>query len=436
MDDERVLCNNVRMPAEPSVASGASPSLEPGKQAPPGVLGVVFVTLFLDLLGFGILIPIQPFYAEHFGASPSVVTLIGASYSVMQFLFAPMWGRLSDRIGRRPVVLISIAIGACGFLVFGFATSLWMLFAARMVAGFGNANIGTVQAIVADVTSGKDRAKGMGVVGAAFGLGFVFGPVLGGVASYYWGPSVPAFIAAGLGALNWILAFIRLRETRTPGVASEARGFLNLHALADASKHVNVPALLAIFFVFTMGFSLMETSLSLFLEHSFVPADIIGSDAGQKTASKLTAMLLFAVGITSAIVQGGLIGRLRKLYSEKLMLLAGAGLIAVSFVALAFVPDVFGEHGFPWMFPGAVLLAFGSGIFSPSQSSLLSRSVPAHEQGGVLGVGQSMSALGRIFGPASSGVLFERAHNLPLLVGAVLVVIAAAIAGSLRPPPA
>ena len=403
MDDDLALCNTARVR---------------------GALGVVFVTLFLDLLGFGILIPIQPFLAESFGARAGVITLLTASYSLMQFVFAPMWGRLSDRIGRRPVVLTSIAIAGCGFLVFGFASSLWMLFAARMVAGFGNANLGTVQAIVADVTEGKDRAKGMGIVGAAFGLGFVFGPVIGGLVGARFGPNMPAFVSAGLAALNWALAFAILPETRKAGAPAAARGFFALAALKRASAYVNVPALLAIVFVFTMGFSLMETSLALFIEHTFVPS------GDHKEATRLTTYVLGVVGVTAVIVQGGLIGRLRKIAGEKALIVGGCALIAASFVAMAFTPS------YAWMFPVAVVLSTGSGVFSPSQSSLLSRSVAGDEQGAMLGVGQSMSALGRIFGPAASGVLFEQMHGAPLLVGAGLVAIGGAIALSLRPPPA
>ncbi|HEY4222210.1 MAG TPA: MFS transporter [Myxococcota bacterium] len=407
------------------------PDAQDAPPAPPkGVLGVVFVTLFLDLLGFGILIPIQPFYAEHFGASATVVTLIGASYSVMQFIFAPLWGRLSDRVGRRPVVLTSIAIAACGFLVFGFSDALWMLFAARMVAGFGNANIGTVQAIVADVTTGKDRAKGMGIVGAAFGLGFIFGPIIGGVAGAAWGPASAAFISAGLAGLNWILAFFLLKETRRPASTNAApRGFMNLAALGRAKDYVNVPALLVIMFVFTFGFSMMESSLALFVEHTFVPHDLIGTDEGQKLSTKLTTYILGVVGVTAVIVQGGLIGRLRKKAVEKSLIVIGCASIAVSFALLPFAADL----GYSYMFPVVVVLSFGSGIFSPSQSALLSRSVGGDEQGGILGVGQSMSALGRIFGPASSGLLFEHvATGAPLWAGAVLVAIGGVIALSLR----
>ncbi|MBI1945312.1 MAG: MFS transporter [Deltaproteobacteria bacterium] len=391
-------------------------------------LAVAFVTLFLDLLGFGIIIPIQPFYAESFGATPTVVTLLGASYSAMQFLFAPMWGRLSDRVGRRPVVLLSVAFGAVGFLVFGLAQSLVMLFVARMIAGFGNANLGTVQALVADVTPGRDRAKAMGLIGAAFGLGFVFGPVIGGLVGSAFGPAAPAFVSAAFAAINWLLAFALLPETRRAGVAAgSTHGFLGLRALGQARAFANVPRLLLIIFVFTTGFSLMETSLALFVEHEFVPPELFGSGAGQRQATRLTTWVLLAVGVTAVIVQGGLIGPLRRRLGEKSLVVAGAALCALSFVGIALVPS------YAALFAPIVVLSVGSGVFSPSQSSLLSRSVDAHQQGVMLGLSQSMSALGRILGPAVSGLLFERAHGAPFLVGATLLGAGAAVALGLRP---
>ncbi len=389
-------------------------------------LAVAFVTLFLDLLGFGVIIPIQPFYAESFGASPTVVTLIGASYSLMQLVFAPVWGRLSDRIGRRPVVLISVAFGGVGFLVFGLAQSLPMLFAARMIAGFGNANLGTVQALVADVTPGHERAKAMGILGAAFGLGFVFGPVIGGLVGSAMGPAAPAFVSAALAGVNWLLAFALLPETRRPGPQAE-RAVRGLRAFAAVRAVVNVPRLLAVIFVFTTGFSLMETALALFVEHEFVAQDILGTDAGHRAATRLTTWVLLAVGVTAVVVQGGLIGPARRRLGEKALIVGGAALCALSFVGIAWAPS------YALLFAPVVVLSVGSGLFSPSQSSLLSRSVDAERQGLTLGLSQSMSALGRILGPAVSGLLFERAHGLPFLVGAALLAAGAAVALGLRP---
>ncbi len=400
------------------------------------VMGIVFLTLFLDLLGFGVILPIQPFYAESFGASATVVTLIGAAYSLMQFLFAPMWGRLSDRIGRRPVVLISIAFACVGWLILGFANGLVMLVLARAIAGFGNANLGTVQAIVADVTRPEERARGMGIVGAAFGLGFLFGPVVGGVFGGKYGPEVPAFIAAGLAALNWVLALFILPETRrvdasgagvvVQGAHAPRRSLFPLDAMREAWALPSVAPLLVMGLVFTIGFALMESSLSLFVERQFLDNALVGTKEGGKQAAFLAMQVFVAVGITAVIVQGGLVRPLRARFREKSLIVTGALLIALGFVGVAAVPFV--SPSFFVMFPLTVLIASGSGIFQPSSSSLLSRSVDEDRQGSVLGVGQAASSLGRIIGPATAGLLLDQHRSLPFAVGAVLLVIAAALA--------
>lgn len=432
----------VNAPSSPAAAGSASvedPAALAEKKRTNRVLGIVFLTLFLDLLGFGIILPIQPFYAESFGASATIVTLIGAAYSLMQFVFAPLWGRLSDRIGRRPVVLVSILFALAGWVILGFANGLVMLVLARAVAGFGNANLGTVQAMVADVTKPEERARGMGMVGAAFGLGFLFGPVVGGVFGKYFGPAVPAFIAAGLAAFNWILAFAILPETRPP----EARAKIDPHArrslfpfaaMKEAWAIPGIAPLLLMGFVYTVGFSLMEAALSLFVERQYLPKEMVGTDAGGKEAAFLAMQVFVVVGVTAVVVQGGLIRSIRKTFSEKQLLLGGAILIAVGFAAVAALP--FLALPFGAMFATTVVIALGSGVFQPSSSSLLSRSVDGERQGSVLGVGQATSSLGRIFGPAASGFLLDLHRSMPFAVGAVLLSIAAVLATRVKDPEA
>ena len=400
--------------------------------------GVVFFTLFLDLLGFGIIIPIQPFYAERFGASPAVVTLLGASYSLMQFIFTPLWGRLSDRIGRRPVVLTSIATSAVGFLLFGLAGSLPMLFAARMLAGFGNANIATVQAIVADVTTGKDRAKGMGMVGAAFGLGFICGPAVGGYIGSLQMPWLAGFVASGLAVANFVFAYFRLPETRDRARTNPhaRRTLFDFTALGNAFKHANIARILVVSFLVTMGFALMETALSLVIEHTWVTAAIDPAsteaqrNAGHGEASLKTMWVLLVVGVTAAVVQGGLIGRLQKKLGERNLVVAGVVILAASLIALPFIA----HPGMYWaMFPVGASLAVGSGILQPSIASMLSRSASADDQGSVLGLGQSLSSLGRVAGPSISGLLFQAGHGVPFGVGAGLMGLAFLNAIFLKP---
>ncbi|NBV50097.1 MFS transporter [bacterium] len=398
------------------------------------ILGIVFFTVFLDLIGFGILIPIQPFYAQKLGASPSVITLLGASFSAMQFLFGSFWGRLSDRIGRRPVMLISIALTAFGYLLFGLSSSLTVLFIARMLSGLGSANIGTAQAIIADSTDAENRAKGMGLIGAAFGLGFIFGPVLGGLVVKF-GLEAPAFVAAGLSAINWVIALIRLPETNpvkeakalhVPKVTSRPQ--LSWAALKHAARHPQVGYILAMYLIFSASFSMMENVLGLFIQHYWVPHGSISTDFESKHAASLTAYMLIVVGVTATIVQGYLIGKLAKRFGEKKLLVVGPALVALAFFL---IPEIGWSGVYGGMLLVAIIMASGTGITHPSLSSLLSRSVDADEQGGTLGLGQSLAALGRVLGPSVSGLLFQVYPGLPFWTGSILLLITSLLAVAL-----
>ena len=242
---------------------------EPELQKSGKVLLVAFVTVFLDLIGFGIIIPIQPFYAELLGASPAVVTLLGGAYSLMQFIFAPFWGRLSDRWGRRPIILIGITTSIVGYTIFGFAESLLLLFASRMLTGFGNANIGAAQAIISDVTDESNRAKGMGIIGAAFGLGFIFGPALGGLLGQYH-PTYPAFAAAILGVFNLALAYFLLPETNQGKGSTHKRAPLSIAAFKKAAQSPHLLPMLFITPITILSFALMEQIVGLFIEATWV----------------------------------------------------------------------------------------------------------------------------------------------------------------------
>jgi DHA1 family tetracycline resistance protein-like MFS transporter len=393
-------------------------------------LGIVFFTVFLDLVGFGIIIPIQPFFAERLGASAALVTLLGASFSLMQFLFAPMWGRLSDRIGRKPVMLISIFSTVVGYVAFGLSRTLPALFAARMLAGLGSANIGTAQAIIADSTAPENRAKGMGLIGAAFGLGFIFGPAIGG-GLVHFGLQVPAFAAAALSSINWILAVFLLPETRQFNEASPStRHGFSWHGIKRAARHPGVARLFSIYLTWTLAFAMMEQVLALFIEHTWSGA---GGESAATHAAKLTTYVLVVVGVTATIIQGGLIGRLVKRFGERNTLFVGT-LATATALALIPVSQVLGSFAF--LMVVSVLLAAGSGLTSPSLSSLLSRSVGKDEQGGTLGLGQSLSALGRVIGPAMAGFLFQVFHGLPFFLGAVLTFACAGLVYSIKPRPA
>ncbi len=390
---------------------------------------IAFFTIFLDLLGFGIMIPIQPFYVENFGASATQVTLLGASYSLMQFLFAPFWGRLSDRVGRRPIILFSVAISAIGHLVFGLAQTLATLFVARMLAGFGNANLGTAQAVISDVTKPEDRAKGMGLIGAAFGLGFIIGPAIGGILGQY-SPVWPAFFAAALALCNLAFASFMLPETLKKGApAAPGRRLLSLAALKHAARRTNISTLFTMTFVYTLGFAIMEQVIGLFIEKIWVGSQYDGPTRLQM-ASQMTAVYLVVVGFTAVLIQGFMIGRLTKKFGEQLLAKSGLVLLTVAMISIPLA----GNTGiFPLMVATAVILAAGSGIFNPSNSSMVSRAADPSEQGSTLGLNQSIASLGRVLGPASAGAIFELNQSWPFYAAGSLTALAAVISLRLKP---
>lgn len=393
---------------------------------------IAFFTIFLDLLGFGIVIPVNSFYVQSLGASPAVIALLSASYSLMQFLFAPFWGRLSDRIGRRPVILISVAASCAGHLIFGLSTTIFTIFAARILAGFGNANLGTAQAIIADVTTPENRAKGMGLIGAAFGLGFLLGPAIGGFAGQF-SPQAPALVAAALAGINFFIAYFLLPETRKEGASSAAhhKRTFSLKTLLTAISQPNVGTILKISFLGTFAFSMFEVIVGLLMERAFLPSMGRENPEHIAEAAKLTAWFLVAVGITAVVVQGGLIGKLTKRFGERRLFQAG---LLLMFLAIGAIPITVKTGVYDHMLILAVFLAMGTGIYNPSQSSIVSRSAPTDQQGGILGLNQSMSALGRVIGPALSGFFFELNPGLPFFAAAGVLTLAFILSLTVKQP--
>lgn len=352
-------------------------------------LGILFLTIFIDLLGFGLIIPALPFYAESYGASYIVIGLLSASYSLMHFLFSPLWGRLSDRIGRRPVMLIGLAGSAVAFLMFGLAKSLFMLFAARLLSGIlSSATLPTAQAYIADTTSVEDRAKGMGLIGAAFGLGFIFGPALGGVLTKY-GYGFPALVASGLSTLNFIWAVWKLPETLTRTSHESERKLLSMTALRDVFSLPMLAVLVGIFFVQVYAFSQMEATFALFSEHR------LGLDAVH------VGWILTEVGVISAIIQGGMMGKLVRRFGEAKLARTGLVVMAVGLIATGLVMTTL------QMILAVPLLAVGSALTTPTLTALISKSAPPEKQGLTMGTSQSLGALARVLGPPSGTGLFQ-----------------------------
>ncbi|HEY6120767.1 MAG TPA: MFS transporter [Pyrinomonadaceae bacterium] len=363
---------------------------------------VIFTTVFIDLVGFGIVIPVLPFYAEGtvFNATPRTVGLLFASYSIMQLIAAPILGRLSDKYGRRPILLISIIGTGIGFLILGFATTLWMLFVGRILDGITGGNISTAQAYIADITTKENRARGMGLIGAAFGLGFIFGPAIGGILSR-WGIHVPFFFAAGLCFANAVLLFFTLPETvtRDHPARNLAGGGRGLMQLFRSLKQPRLAFVITIYFFFIVAFSIMTTSFSLYTMFRF------GYDAQH------TGYLFAYVGVISVIVQGGLIGKLVKRFGELPLVLVGAFCFAVSLFAVPFVGPAAG--GLFGLLIGGGVFSLGNSLATPALNSLASKSAGPAEQGTILGVMQSAASLARAVGPTLAALLIHSATAYP-----------------------
>ena len=357
---------------------------------------VIFTTVFIDLIGFGIVIPVLPFYAEGtiFNATPRTVGLLFASYSIMQLVFSPILGGLSDKYGRRPVLFLSIIGTGIGFLVLGLATTLWMLFVGRILDGITGGNISTAQAYIADITTTENRAKGMGMIGAAFGLGFIFGPAIGGILSR-WGIQVPFFFAAGLSFANALLLYFTLPETITKDHPAKHRagGGRGLQQLMDSLRQPRLAFVLTIYFLFIVAFSIMTTSFSLYTMFRF------GYDAQH------TGYLFAYVGVIAVIIQGGLIGRLVKRFGELPLVIVGALCFAISLFAVPFVGPAAG--GLAALLIGGGVFSMGNSLATPALTSLASKSVGPAEQGTVLGVTQSVASLARAVGPFLAAILIN-----------------------------
>lgn len=378
-------------------------------------LGIVFTTVVVDLIGFGIVLPILPLWAQRFGASPVEIGVITASYAVMQMLFAPVWGRLSDRYGRRPIILISLAGSAVSALLIGLAGTLLVIFLARVLQGIAGASYAAAQAYVADVTSPRERARGMGLIGAAFGLGFVLGPAMGALFSAV-DPRAPFIAAAVLAAANLALAWRRLPESRRPGAAPAAP---RPGALRRALASREVAPLLLLSFVATFAFVGMEATFALFGDRRF--------GYGQVEMG-----LLFAyIGVASAAAQGGLVGPLVARAGEARVMVAGLGGTAAGLLLVAAAESL-------WLLlVGLAVLAVAAGLVFSTTTALISLAAGERDQGAILGVTASVGGAARIAGPIVGTVLFQHAGiAMPLLVGAGLFALCALGAVRLAAGPA
>ncbi len=386
--------------AEPPAAAGRSP------------LAIVFATVLLDLVGFGIVIPLLPLYAQGFGAGPVTVAALLAVYSAMQFLFAPWWGRVSDRHGRRPVLLVGLFGSAASYALCGAAGGVATLLAARALGGFMGANVGVAQAYVADVSPPEGRARAMGMIGAAFGLGFILGPALGGALAGF-GPAVPFFAAAALTLANALLALRLLPESLPASARAAAPASAGLVARlrtlkGSAGAPVRTPY--AAGFLLTLAFAAAEGTLSLWAR------------ARWGMGPREVAILFTYLGVVSVVAQGWGVARLTRRLGERRTAMVGLGVLAAGMAALAAAPSLAA------LALALAALAFGQGMASPSLSSWVSRAGGPAEQGRLLGVHQSLGALARVAGPLAGGLaLAHLGVAAPFLAGAALALAALAV---------
>lgn len=360
---------------------------------------ILFSIIVVDLIGFGIVMPILPFYAGTYGASAGTLGLLLTVYAAMQFLFAPVWGRLSDRIGRRKVLAITLFAGSLSLVILGCATSLFWLFVGRACSGIFAANLSVASAYVTDVTTETDRAKGMGMIGAAFGVGFLLGPILGGLLAPH-GYALPILVAAALTGLNALSVVWRLPEPaahRSPETSPLADAFGN--------EDRGIRRLVFMNFLFTAGVALLETTMAFFLRDAFA------YDAHH------VAYLFAAMAAIMVIVQGGLIRPLTQRFGERRLLLAGSCLLAAALCALPLA------HRLSWLLGALIVIAIGRGASQPALLSLVSRqAAPAH-RGRVMGVFQSAASLARVAAPAFGGFVYDWSHPTVFVVAGGFVAL-------------
>lgn len=382
-------------------------------------LTFILVTVFIDMLGLGILIPIIPFVVREFSPSAFTVGLLSMSFAAFQFVATPILGRLSDQHGRRPLLLLSLFGSAVGYVLFGAARSLVMLFSARIIDGITGGNISIAQAYIADVTKPEDRSKTFGLLGAAFGLGFILGPAIGGAVSHAWGLSAPAFLAAALAFSNTIFGFFVLPEThpvekrRTADVS--ARSLNPIGGVLRAMRHEHLGQIFLGIFFFNCAFSGLQSNFSLFA--------LVRFNWGPQQA----ALLFSLIGVIGAITQAVIVRRLVKQFRDRSIAVLGLMLQTLSYLLTAFVPAA-------WMlYPVSAITSFGVGITTPTLTGIISNAVLETEQGVMLGTTQSVTALTRIVGPLWAGLSFDwLGPGAPYWSGAIMIAIAAVLISRAR----
>ena len=366
----------------------------------------VILVVFIDLLGFSLILPLLPYYAKTFQANSFVTGILVASYAVAQLIGAPILGRLSDRFGRRPVLLVSVFGTFLGFLLLGFARALWMLFVSRIIDGLTGGNLSIAQAYITDVTDAKSRSQGLGMIGAAFGIGFIIGPVAGGVLSQ-WGYAVPAFVAAVLSFANLVLIYAWLPESLTPEMRAkmpDKRPAITFNALMVALKRPLSGSLLITRFFFGVSFAILQTIFSLYALLKF------------NLNARDTGFVLAYVGVLSVITQGFLVGRIANKVRDDVLILVCVGVMSLTLLGWGLAPTL------PILLIIMAPNAIAGGILNTILSSTLTKAVFPHEIGGILGLSASVESSTRIIAPTLGGFLLQQVGTwAPGVFGSVIM---------------
>ena len=369
---------------------------------------LVFGFVFIELLGYSLILPLLPYYAETFGASLPLVGLLGTVNALSQLIAAPVIGRLSDRYGRRPLLIVSIAGTFVSFLLLGLAGSLTVIFLSRAMDGLLGGNIALARAYITDVTNEETRARALGIIGAAFGLGFIIGPAMGGFLSRY-GYGIPALVAAGLSLINLAAVVLWLPESLTAQARARMRNSprtaFTLRALWEALRHPCCADLLHIVLVYNLAFSLFQANFSLWAKTR------LGLDA------QGTSYILTYVGMLAVIVQGVAIGRLTSRFRERALILAASLALAVALAGWAITPNVIS------LLIVLAPIALAGGVLNTVLPSQLTKAVRPEEIGGILGLSTSLQTFARIVAPGTGGVLLDRLGTWPLGALASLLMI-------------
>lgn len=362
---------------------------------------IIFLTVLIDLIGFGIVIPILPYYAQRLGAGGLGLGALFGVFSLMQFFSTSLLGRLSDRVGRRPVLLTTMAINAAGYVLFAFAGSYGVLFLARVVSGFAGGNISVAQAYVADITPPAERSRGMGILGAAFGIGFAVGPAIGGLAGSH---EAAGLVAAGLSLVNLVSAFVILQESLRPEHRSERSG-LGLAAIVRGMRDRRLRPLMLVWLIIPFSFAGYTVALPLYAGSSF------------GWHERQLGYFFTIIGLTMAAVQGYLFGRFTRRFGDRALVIAGTLGMAIGVAMPPFIGTAV------QLYAAAVFLACSQSLVSPAASGLVSVYASPSEQGTILGAAQALGALGRFAGPEALGQLYDArgARAAFLAAGAVML---------------